>query len=114
MSSPYALNVSSPLVISPSGSHQLVHIPFSPHLPSNLLSRNRSPLSNLVNLPVHSEIPRITGKARVLTSAACVHILKGNERKKQGEAEQKAKYLEDGSRRNSRRKKNCAVNGRND
>ena len=44
MSSSSALNVSSPLVSSPSGPQQLVHIPFSPRLPSDLPSRNRSPL----------------------------------------------------------------------
>ena len=96
MSSPSALNVSSSLASSPSGPHQLVHIPFSPHLPSNLPSRNRSPLSNL---PVQIEIPQITGKAKLLTSAECVQALKNKERKKQEEAEQKAKCLEEWSQK---------------
>ena len=95
MSSSSALNVSSPLVSSPSGPQQLVHIPFSPRLPSDLPSRKRSPLSNLLNIPMQSEIPRKTGKARVLTSAECVQALKDKEKKKQEEAEQKAKRLEE-------------------
>ena len=57
MSSPSALNVSSDLANNSSGPQQLVHIPLSPRLSSNLPSRNCSPLSNLLNLPVQSEIP---------------------------------------------------------
>ena len=95
MSSSSALNVSSPLVSSPSGPQQLVHIPFSPRLPSDLTSRKRSPLSNLLNMPMQSEILRKTGRARVLTSAECVQALKDKENKKQEEAEQKAKRLEE-------------------
>ena len=104
-----SVNVSGPLVSSPSGPsinvsgpsinvsgpQQLVHIPFSPRLPSDLPSRKRSPLSNLLNIPKQSEIPRKTGKARVLTSAECVQALKDKEKKKQEEAEQKAKRLEE-------------------
>ena len=44
---------------------------------------------------MQSEIPRKTGKARVLTSAECVQALKDKEKKKQEEAEQKAKRLEE-------------------
>ena len=61
MSSPSALNVSSDLASSSSGPKQLVHIPLSPRLSSNIPSRNCSPLSNLFNLPVQSEIPWKTG-----------------------------------------------------
>ena len=88
MSSPSALNVSSALASSSSGPQQLVHIPLSPCLSSNLPSRNCSPLSNLLNLPVQSEITWKTGKPRVLTSAECVQALKDKERKKQEETEQ--------------------------
>ena len=69
MSSPSALNVSSDLASSSSGPQQLVHIPLSPRLSSNIPFRNCSPLSNLFNLPVQSEIPWKTGKARFLTSS---------------------------------------------
>ena len=57
MSSPSALNVSSDLASSSSGPQQLVHIPLSPRLSSNLPFRKCPPLSNLLNLPVQSEIP---------------------------------------------------------
>ena len=57
MSSPSALNFSSDLASSSSGPQQLVHIPLSSCLSSNLPSRNCSPLSNLLNLPAQSEIP---------------------------------------------------------
>ena len=83
MSSPSALNVSSDLASSSSGPKQLVHIPLSPRLSSNIPSRNCSPLSNLFNIPVQSEIWWKTGKARFLTSIECVQSLKDKERKKQ-------------------------------
>ena len=84
MSSPSALNVSSDLASSSSGPQQLVHIPLSPHLSSNIPSRNCSHLSNLFYLPVQSEIPWKTGKARFLTSTECVQSLKDKERKSKG------------------------------
>ena len=68
-----------------SGPQQLVHIPFSPRLSNNLPSRNCSPLSNLLNVPVQSEISWTTGKARVLASAECVQVLKDKERKEEAE-----------------------------
>ena len=82
MISPSALNVANALASSSSGPQQLVHIPLSLRLSSNLPSRNCSPLSNLLNLPVKSEIPWKTGKVRILTSAECVQALKDKERKK--------------------------------
>ena len=85
MSSSSALNVSSYLASSSSGPQQLVHIPLSPRLSSNIPSRNCSPLSNLFNLPVQSEIPWKT---------ECVQSLKDKERKKQKEAVQKALHFE--------------------
>ena len=77
-----SMNVSSPLASSSSGPQQLLHIPLSPRLSSNLPSRSCSPLSNLLNLPVQSEIPWKTGKARVLTSAECVQALKDEKSKR--------------------------------
>ena len=103
MCSPSALNVSSDLASSSSGPQQLVHIPLSPRLFSNLLSRNCCPLSNILNLPVESEIPWKTGKARVLTSAECVQALKDKERKKQKEAVQKALHIEERSQKKNQR-----------
>ena len=95
MSSPSALNVSSDLASSSSSSQQLVHIPLSPHLSSNIPSRNCSPLLKLFNLPVQREIPSKTGKARVLTSTECVQSLKDKERKKQKEAVRKVLHFGD-------------------
>ena len=103
MSSPSALNVSSDLASSSSGPKQLVHIPLSPRLFSNIPSRNCSPLSNLFNLPVQSEIPWKTGKARFLTSTECVQSLKDKERKKQKEAVQKVLHFEERSQKKNQR-----------
>ena len=103
MSSPSALNVSSDSASSSSGPQQLVHIPLSPRLSSNIPSRNCSPLSNLFNLPVQSEIPWKTGKARFLTSTECVQSLKDKERKKQKEAVQKALHFEERSQKKNQR-----------
>ena len=86
---------------SSSGPQQLVHIPLSPRLSSILPSRNCSPLSNLLNLLVQSEIPWKTGKARVLTSSKCAQALKDKERKK--EAEQKAMCLKERSQKKNQR-----------
>ena len=88
---------------SSSGPQQLVHIPLSPRLSSNLPSRNSSPLSNLLNLPVQSEIPWKTGKVRFLTSAECVQALKDKERKKQKEAVRKALHFEERSQKKNQR-----------
>ena len=84
MSSPSALNVSSDLASSSSSPQQLVHIPLSPRLSSNIPSRNCFPLSNLFNLPVQSEIPWKTGIARVLTNAECVQSLEDKKEKGKG------------------------------
>ena len=106
MSSP---SVSSDLASSSSGPQQLVHIPLSPHLFSNIPSRNCSPLSNLFYLPVQSEIPWKTGKARFLTSTECVQSLKDKERKKQRKPCRRHCILRKGRKRKNRGKKNCAV-----
>ena len=99
MSSPSALNVSSDLASSSSGPQHLLHIPLSPRLSSNIPSRNYSPLSNLFNLPVQSEIPWKTGKARFLTITECVQSLKDKERKKQNVAVQKSSQYEERSQK---------------
>ena len=106
MSSPSALNVSSDLASRSSGPEQLVHIPLPPRLSSNIPSRNCSPL---FNLPVQSEIPWGTGKARFLTSTECVQSLKDKERKKLKEACRRHCILRKGRKRKTRGKKNCAV-----
>ena len=111
MSSLSALNVSSDLASSSSGPKQLVHLPLSPCLCSNIPSRNCSPLSNLFNLPVQSEIPWKTGKARFLTSTECVQSLKDKERKKEKEAVQKALHFEERSqKKNQREEELCRIN----
>ena len=60
--------------------------------PSNT---KRSPLSDLLNLPVQSAPKPRTGHARVLTSNECLSILKEKEEKKQREAEEKEKRKEE-------------------
>ena len=67
------------------------------------VSRNSSPLSHLLNLPLQSEIPWKSGKARFLTSAECVQALKDKERKKQKEAVQMALHFEERSQKKNQR-----------
>lgn len=90
---------SGPLQTLPSGSSGPPHVPnsadsSSPTLPSGP-SKKSSPLSALLSIPVRSEKPIKTGKARVLTSDECMQVMKEKEKKKREEAEQKAKRLEE-------------------
>ena len=80
-----------PSSISPCSPHQPSSTsPAPPRQPSSISSVQRSPLSDLLNLPV--PIPKQkTGHARVLTSAECWSILKEKEEKKRKEAEDKEK-----------------------
>ena len=51
----------------------------------------RSPLSDLLNLPVQSTKPAKTGKARVLTSSECLRLLLEKEEEKKRVAQEKEK-----------------------
>ena len=62
---------------------------------SSSVPKKSSPLSSLLTLPVRTDKPKKTGKARVLTSDECLQILKDKERKKQEEAEMKIQRLEE-------------------
>lgn len=87
--------------LSPTLSHPNQLLVITPPPPVRVVSKQppnnleRSPLSDLFNLPIQKGPKPKTGHARVLTSVECLAMLKEKEEKKRLEAEEKEKRREE-------------------